>query len=172
MQDAFALPQGKFSHNTRLGCWNGFILGSQWEGHQCQGHLPWTLPQKCRAEPCRHEEGVRKSPPLEGREGAGGTKPEAEDTTKAWTLKAFILWPQPMNQWGIGINTKQIKHQLQLISKHSCLLSCIQFQTHIMNCLPGETSLLLPKEGLDPINQLLTQQHLSVEGRWQLISGS
>lgn len=53
-----------------------------------------------------------------------------------------------MNQWGIGINKKQIKHQLQLISNRSCLLSYIQFQTHIMNCLPGETSPLLPQKAL------------------------
>lgn len=40
-----------------------------------------------------------------------------------------------------------------------------------MNYLPGEAYPLLSARGLDPINQLLMEQHLSVEGR-QLISGT
>lgn len=84
LSSAFALPQGKFLPNTPI--WvvgMVFFLGVSGQAIDAKGPQPWTLPQECRVEPCRCEEGVRRSPPLEGREGASGTEPEAEDTTEA-----------------------------------------------------------------------------------------
>lgn len=84
LSSAFALPEGKFLPNTPI--WvvgMVFFVGVNGQAIDAKGPLPWTLPQECRAVPCRHEEGVGKSPPLEGREGASGAEPEAEDTAKA-----------------------------------------------------------------------------------------
>lgn len=83
LSSGFALPQGKFLPNTPIWVVGMVFLGVNGQAIDAKGPLPWTLPQECRAVPHRCEEGVRKSPPLEGREGASGTEPEAEDTTKA-----------------------------------------------------------------------------------------